>query len=142
MSRLIVASSACTCSPGIQIIVFGSRAARYSFSTAAHGSRSSCSALTITNGRGAMRPTQRSGARRGPAMMTFATAAASQRSGANPIVRRMFISSGANEPPEPCSTHTRVMRPSSAPAIVTNGAPRLTPTASTRERSTSRRRSR
>jgi hypothetical protein len=142
VSRPIVASSACTCVPGIQIIAFGSRAARYSVSTAARGRRSSPSALTIMNGRGAMRATQRSGARRGPAMMTLATAAASQRSGAKPMVRRMFISSGAKEPPEPCSTQTRVMRWSSAPAIVTNGAPRLTPTASTRERSTSGRRSR
>src|SRR2546423_12742636 len=67
--------------PGIQIISFGSRALRYKSSTAARGRRSSPSALTITNGRGEMRATQRSGARRGPSMMTFASADCSQLAG-------------------------------------------------------------
>ena len=43
----------------------------------------------MMNGRGAMRATQRTGSSRGPAMMTFAIAAATARSGANRIVRRI-----------------------------------------------------
>jgi hypothetical protein len=64
------------CRPGIQINCFGSRALSYRASTDTRGSRSSPSAATIMKGRGAMRATQRSGERRGPLMMTFASAAA------------------------------------------------------------------
>lgn len=90
----MVALSPWTCTPDIQINSFGSRALRYSSSIASRGSRSSPVASTMMKGRGEIAGTQRTGSSRGPAMMTFAIAAAGMRSGAKGIVVRMLASSG------------------------------------------------
>ena len=86
----------------------------------------------MMNGRGEICGTQLTGSRRGPLMITVEMPAATARSGAKPIVRFMFASSGAYEPPEPWSAQTRAKRSSSAPAIEMKGTPRLTPIASIR----------
>jgi hypothetical protein len=70
-------------------------------------------------------------------MSIVASAAIGTLAAAEPSWRRRLNSSGVYAPPDPCTIHTRPMRGSSAAAIVTNGAPRLTPTASMRSRSTS-----